>query len=294
MQTKKLKKQYAAFSEFVRDVAQICHNAQVYNRPSSQLFQDAGRLRELFRAELQKLVEDGTITAEDTVLPDLGPLPEAEDSPVPEDGEGEEEEEGDEDDEDDESDDDRRRSASRRRGGRKLDRDDEAYKRRARPPKVYTPHEGRIHAVLRGLRSLKHLNGDPLAQPFEKLPDKQATPDYYAAIKNPIALDTIKRRARRKKYQNVDEALEDIELMFENAKQYNEDESQIYKDAVELQKQARVFVEQEKRKPDSDFEGEEGRRHVPEIAYKGEVWRVGKLRWRFRCIEVSRANHGRR
>lgn len=234
--------------------------------------------------ELQKLVDDGTITAEEAVLPDLGEIPEAEDSPPPaEDDEGEEEEEEeDEDDEDDDSDEDGGRRRSRRGGrqstaGRKSDaKDIESQKKRGRPPKVFTPLEARIHALLKGLRKFKHPNGDLLIVPFERLPDKQATPDYYATIKNPIALDLIKRKAKRKKYQNVDQVMRDVELMFENAKEYNEEDSQLYQDALELQRQARLLAEQEKAKPDNDFEDEDGRRPVPEILHKGEIWKVGK------------------
>jgi chromatin structure-remodeling complex subunit RSC1/2 len=257
-------------------VALICHNAQVYNRPSSHFFQDAGRLREIFKEELQKLVNDEVITSEDAVLPDLGPLPEAEDSPPPE--EDEEDEEEDEEDDDDDSDDEGGRRRKRGHGGRKYDsRDDQPQKSGRRPPKVFTPLEARIHAFLKGLRKFKHPDGELLVLPFERLPDKLATPDYYSTIKNPIALDLIRKKAKRKKYQNLDQVLADIELMFENAKVYNEEDSQIYKDAVELQSQARILAEQEKSKPDDQYEDEEGRRPVPELLHKGEIWRVGKL-----------------
>ncbi|KAI2471168.1 hypothetical protein F4781DRAFT_388222 [Annulohypoxylon bovei var. microspora] len=282
IRTKKLKKQYTTFSEFVRDVALISHNAMVYNRPSSEFFQSAVRLREIFKVELQKLVDDGTIKPEEAVLPDLGEIPEAEDSPPPDPEDEEEEDEDDEeDDEDDDSDDDGVRRRGRRGGrrssasGRKAERDDDSHKKRGRPPKVFTPLEARIHALMKGLRKFKHPNGELLIVPFERLPDKQATPDYFAAIKNPIAMDLIKRKAKRKKYQNVDQALRDLDLMFDNAKQYNEEDSQLYSDAVELQRQAHILADQEKAKPDNDFEDEDGRRPLPEIVHKGEVWRIG-------------------
>ncbi|RYP15337.1 hypothetical protein DL765_005771 [Monosporascus sp. GIB2] len=284
IRTKKLKKQYTAFSEFVRDVALIAHNAQVYNRPSSEYFRNAARLREIFKEELQKLVDEGTITPEDAILPDLGEIPEAEDSPPP-DEDDEDADEDDEDDEDDDDDDDSDDEGGRRRGrrggrystlGRRSDaKDDDAHKKRGRPPKVFTPLEARIHALLKGLRRFRHPSGELLVAPFEKLPDKQATPDYYAMIKNPIALDAIKRKAKRKKYQNVDQALRDLDLMFDNAKLYNEETSRLYKDAVELQRQAHLLADQEKARPDNEFEDEDGRRPVPEIHHRGEVWRVG-------------------
>ncbi|KAI1749054.1 hypothetical protein F4782DRAFT_542453 [Xylaria castorea] len=285
IRTKKLKKQYTAFSEFVRDVALISHNAQVYNRPSSQVFKDALRLREVFQGELQKLIDDETITAEEAALPDLGEIPEADESPDEEedvDMEEDEDEDEEDDEEDEESsdneDDDDSRGRRRRRGraGRNFgSRAGESQKLRGRPPKVFTPVEARIYSLLQGLRKLKHPDGNLLIYPFEKLPDKTSNPDYYTTIANPIALDLIKRKYKRKKYQNVDQALQDIDLMFENAKAYNIETSQLYEDAVQLQNHARELVEQGKTRPDNDFEDENGRRPVSEIHHRGEIWRVG-------------------
>ncbi|KAI0423843.1 hypothetical protein F5Y09DRAFT_326235 [Xylaria sp. FL1042] len=297
IRTKKLKKQYTAFAEFVRDVALISHNAQVYNRPSSQVFKDAVRLREVFQEELQKLVEDETITLEDAALPDLGEIPDADDSPdEDEDEDMQEDEDDDEDDEDDEEpsdddddddDDDDGRGHRRRRGrfGRKSgSRTGESQKAYARPPKVFTAVEARIYSLLQGLRKLKHPNGDLLIYHFERLPDKASNPGYYTAISNPVALDMIKRKCKRKKYQDVDQAMQDINLMFENAKEYNIETSQLYKDAVQLQNHARELAEQEKTRPDNDFEDENGRRPVSEIHHRGEIWRVGD--W----VHITNAN----
>lgn len=285
-QAKLGKKTYQAFNEFVRDVTRICHNAQVYNRPSAPIFSDAGRLMEVFKEKLAEMVEDGEITAEDAQIPDLGPLPEFEDSPPPEDEEEEadenDDEEEEEDDEDEDSDDEggRRRSGRRgrqaaaRKGG---DDDEDAHKKRGRPPKVFTPIEARIQALLKGLRRFKNEKGQLRIHHFEKLPDKAELPGYYAAIRNPIALDTIKKKHKRKKYLSVDQALQDLELMFDNAKQYNEEGSEVYQDAVELAKQARILAEQEKAKPDDDFRDDDGKLPLSSVEHKGETWRVGKF-----------------
>ncbi|KAF8866168.1 Bromodomain-containing protein [Acephala macrosclerotiorum] len=282
------KKQYSTFKDYIRDFFLITHNAQTYNRPSAPVWDDSIALRDLFKAELRKLVQDGVITAEDAEGPDLGPLPEFEDSPPPnpEDEEEEEEDEDDEDDEDEDTDDERpkrrkkgrRSSATVKRDG-KLDAGDkddpEAQKKRGRPPKVHTPMEARINTLLKGLRKFKNPGGDLKILPFEKLPDKSVMPEYYQEIKNPIAMDLIKRKAKRKKYHSVDQALKDLELMFENAKVYNLETSQVYKDAVDLQKEARILAEHEKKKPDSDFVDEDGRLPLPEILYNNEIWKVG-------------------
>jgi chromatin structure-remodeling complex subunit RSC1/2 len=280
-----LKKNYNTFSEFVKDVAQICHNAQVYNRPSAPIFEAAVRLRNLFKEKLQEYVKKGTIKPEEAELPDLGEIPEVEDSPPPEvdeEGEGEEDEEDEDEDEDDSDDEGTRRRGKRRgrrSGGKKdLGEDDEdvPLKKRGRPPKVFTPLEARIYALLKGLRKFKNENGELRVLPFEKLPDKALAKDYYAVVKNPIALDGIKRNYKRKKYHSVDQVLADLDLLFENAKLYNEDGSGVYEDAVELQKQAHLLAEQEKAKPDDQFRDEDGKLPLTSIEYKGEVWKVGK------------------
>jgi chromatin structure-remodeling complex subunit RSC1/2 len=246
-------------------------------------------LRELFRLELAKLVDKNIITAADAELPDLGEIPEVEDSPPPgpddEEAEDEEEDEEEEDDDDDSEDDGarkprRRGRPSTKREGSKIDdgsKDDpDSHKKRGRPPKVHTPMEARINAVLKGLRKFKNPGGDLKILHFEKLPDKVVMPEYYQDIKNPIAMDLIKRKAKRKKYQSVDQVMKDLELLFENAKAYNLEDSQIYRDAVDLQREARLLAEQEKKKPDSNYVDEDGRLPLSEISHKGETWKVGE------------------
>lgn len=285
-----LRKQYLSFSEFVKDVAQICHNAQVYNRPSAPIFGAAVRLREVFKQKLQELVQKGQITEDDAKIPDLGELPPVEESPLASEGEDsaeddeEEDEEEEEDDEEEEySDEDVRYRLGRGRGRtsafghleRDGDGDEDAHKKRGRPPSVLTPTEARIYSILKGLRKFKTDDGSPLVLPFEKLPDKAVVPDYYQTITNPIALDSIRKKAKRKKYQNVDHLMADIELMFGNAKIYNEDDSAVYEAAVELRKQADILANQEKARPDEDFRDDDGRLPLSHIDYRGEAWRVG-------------------
>lgn len=222
----------------------------------------------------------------------MGELPPVEESPSQqsedEDEEGRNNEDDDEDDEDDEeeetdedSDDEdykgrRGRRYTSDRGSRSNDKDARFQQKRGRPPMVLTPTEARIFSLLKELRKIKDADGNALAVPFERLPDKTIVPDYYQIIANPVALDNIKKKAKRKKYQTVDQALSDLELMFENAKTYNEDDSPVYEAAVKLQQQARVLAEQEKLKPDDDFRDEDGKLPLASIEYSGETWRVGK------------------
>jgi len=233
---------------------------------------------DVFREKLNELVKNGAITAQEAEIPDYGPLPEFEDSPPPDEDEEDEEEDEEEEESSEEDDDDsdeggRRR---RRRRGRGKKDDDDTYMKRQRPPKVFTPLEGRANELLKGLRKYKNESGQVAINNFERLPDKTERPEYYAAIRNPISLDLIKKKLKRKKYTNIDQVLQDLELMFENAKAYNKEGSEIHTDAIELQKQARMLTAQEKARPDDDFRDEAGRLPLDFIDYQGERWRVGK------------------
>ncbi|EJU05536.1 hypothetical protein DACRYDRAFT_74776 [Dacryopinax primogenitus] len=72
---------------------------------------------------------------------------------------------------------------------------------------------------------------------FKELPDPTMYPDYYGIITNPIALSVIKRRTYAGYYRSVPQFREDWKLMFDNARSYNTEESQVYEDAVVLEKE---------------------------------------------------------
>jgi len=209
LKSKLLIKGYKKFPEFVRDCALISHNAQTYNRPEAGAYQDALVIREIFEKEFRKLAELNVITAEEAALPDLGEIPPASPRPIEEEEEVEEEDEDDEDDEDedmDDSDDDGKKRKKRgprsmaaitkREGGAKdgsqKGGEIDPRKRRGRPPRVDTPMEARIKAVLKGIRKFKNDAGHIVIHQFEKLPDKTTMPEYYQEIKEPIAIELIK------------------------------------------------------------------------------------------------------
>ena len=285
------RKEYGDVKEYVRDFALIVHNAQIYNRPNSVPVKDVKYLEKLFNDEMRKLADEGIVKEEDLIFPDLGEIPDATPEPdIPSEEEIEEEEEDgeneDEEDEDaDDSDEDgpKKRRKGRKSGGRKKDatededgKGDDQRKKRGRPPKVDTPMEARIKAVLKGIRKPKDGPGALKIRHFERMPDKTQNPHYYQEIKNPIALDLIKRKAKRKKYQSLDHFMADIKLMFNNAMAYNEDASEIYQDAAELLQEAQTLADAEKAKPDSDFIDDEGRLPLPQgILYKNNMWKVG-------------------
>ncbi|KAJ4987285.1 chromatin structure-remodeling complex protein RSC2 [Stagonosporopsis vannaccii] len=289
---------YKSFSEFVRHLALIPHNAQVYNRQDSQAYVDALDLKKAIEAELKRLVAAGTVTAAAAALPYLGEIPE-QDPLLPDDDEEDDDEEDEEELEMDDDDDDddggggegkrkRRRgprstaAIAKREGGarareeREKHDDPESRKKRGRPPRVDTPMEARIKAIMKAIRKPRNQANKLMVSAFERVPDKAVMPEYHAEIRNPMAMDILKRKLKRKKYTSVDHFMLDVELMFDNAKQYNEEESQIYKDAVHLQKEARKVAKAEKEKPDTDFVMDEGRIPMPNgILHNGELWKVG-------------------
>ncbi|PPR01936.1 hypothetical protein CVT24_001275 [Panaeolus cyanescens] len=79
-------------------------------------------------------------------------------------------------------------------------------------------------------------DGRALAVPFLRKPPKRQYPDYYELIKKPIALDDIKKQLDSDAYSSIEDVKADFELLFGNAKQYNQTESEIFQDAKELLK----------------------------------------------------------
>ncbi|XP_026322963.1 protein polybromo-1 isoform X2 [Hyposmocoma kahamanoa] len=79
-------------------------------------------------------------------------------------------------------------------------------------------------------------NDRSMSEPFWKLPSRRAYPDYYKEIKNPVSLNQIKNKIRRGSYGTLSEVAGDMNIMFENAKQYNVPSSLLYKHAVKLQR----------------------------------------------------------
>jgi ATP-dependent helicase STH1/SNF2 len=84
--------------------------------------------------------------------------------------------------------------------------------------------------------TIQSLHSEPRQRAFLflDLPSKKMYPQYYVMIAKPIALDIIKKKIKNKSYRNVKQFKEDFHLMFENAKTFNEEGSQVYVDACEL------------------------------------------------------------
>ncbi|XP_061114170.1 polybromo 1, like isoform X3 [Conger conger] len=78
--------------------------------------------------------------------------------------------------------------------------------------------------------------GRRLCDLFMVKPSKKDYPDYYKIILEPMDLRTIEHNIRSEKYLTEEALLDDLKLMFRNARHYNEEGSQVYNDANVLEK----------------------------------------------------------
>ncbi|KAJ5803999.1 uncharacterized protein N7518_000302 [Penicillium psychrosexuale] len=74
-----------------------------------------------------------------------------------------------------------------------------------------------------------------IIDPFMKPPPRSYYPDYYMIIQNPIAVDTIQKKVKRADYQSLREFRNDIHLLCQNARTYNEDGSVLFQDANDIE-----------------------------------------------------------
>ena len=74
-----------------------------------------------------------------------------------------------------------------------------------------------------------------IIEPFMKPPPKSQYPDYYMIIQHPMAMDMIKKKINREDYQTVDEFRDDVHLLCQNARTYNEDGSVLFQDANDIE-----------------------------------------------------------
>lgn len=74
-----------------------------------------------------------------------------------------------------------------------------------------------------------------IIEPFMKPPPRSQYPDYYVVIQSPIAMDMIKRKLNKEEYNSCKDFFDDIRLMCNNARTYNEDGSILFQDANRIE-----------------------------------------------------------
>ncbi|MXQ79712.1 hypothetical protein E5288_WYG006971 [Bos mutus] len=118
------------------------------------------------------------------------------------------------------------------------------------PPPEYinTKKNGRLTNQLQYLQKVvlkalwKHSFSWPFQQPVDAV--KLKLPDYYTIIKNPMDLNTIKKRLEHKYYVKASECIEDFNTMFSNCYLYNKPGDDIVLMAQALEKLFRQKLSQ--------------------------------------------------
>uniref|UniRef100_G3TCC2 Bromodomain testis-specific protein n=1 Tax=Loxodonta africana TaxID=9785 RepID=G3TCC2_LOXAF len=123
------------------------------------------------------------------------------------------------------------------------------------PPPEYinTKKNGRLTNQLQYLQKVvlkalwKHSFSWPFQQPVDAV--KLKLPDYYTIIKNPMDLNTIKKRLEHKYYVKASECIDDFNTMFSNCYLYNKPGDDIVLMAQALEK---LFVQKLSQMPQEE------------------------------------------
>lgn len=93
----------------------------------------------------------------------------------------------------------------------------------------------------------------PICSPFIEMvdPERDGAPDYFDYIKEPMALNEVKKKLQNNKYDTIQAWERDVNLIWENAKTYNGDDTLFTHMAMEA---ALWFKEKMKRFPSTQEE----------------------------------------
>ncbi|KRZ07951.1 Protein polybromo-1, partial [Trichinella zimbabwensis] len=97
-----------------------------------------------------------------------------------------------------------------------------------------TQYREKLLSVYNAVVNYRDQTGRVVAMAFMEKPSKKLYPDYYKVIPEPIDLHMIKAAIDSDRYTSSQALAADFELLFENARHYNEDYSAIYTDANTL------------------------------------------------------------
>ncbi|EKM61618.1 uncharacterized protein PHACADRAFT_84173 [Phanerochaete carnosa HHB-10118-sp] len=85
-------------------------------------------------------------------------------------------------------------------------------------------------------------NGRVLSAEFMELPNKKQWAIYYRLIKKPQCLENIFKRLKRKEYHTPVDFANDVELVFSNALEFNQEHTEIWEDAIVLRDHFRQLM----------------------------------------------------
>ncbi|CAG8533481.1 12468_t:CDS:2 [Ambispora leptoticha] len=148
-----------------------------------------------------------------------------------------------------------------------------------------TEFQKELRKIWYSIKNNKDSKGRQMTLLFEALPDKGEYPDYYEEIHQPIALDNIESKINANEYPDLKTFYADFNLMFENAKTYNAEGSQIYQDAVQLQKLAQKLT-------GVKSNGGEDLEAIEETIYKDEKYQIGDFVELVNKLDSAKPNIG--
>lgn len=85
--------------------------------------------------------------------------------------------------------------------------------------------------------------GRPAVNDFLTLPSRDAIPDYFKRTKMPIAIDMIEAKLNNREFPTLTSLESYWKRLVQNAKDYNERESLIHKDAERIRKIVTAFMQ---------------------------------------------------
>uniref|UniRef100_A0A915DFK5 Protein polybromo-1 n=1 Tax=Ditylenchus dipsaci TaxID=166011 RepID=A0A915DFK5_9BILA len=110
----------------------------------------------------------------------------------------------------------------------------------SRIPRNVSKEQQQMHSLLDALITFRDSSQDGrvLSEAFMKLPSRAEYPEYYDVIRKPMDLARVRSKLQpTNQYDSLKALVADLNLVFDNACKFNEPDSQIYKDALTLQKE---------------------------------------------------------
>ncbi|KAL1867575.1 hypothetical protein Plec18167_008575 [Paecilomyces lecythidis] len=248
----KLKRhEYPTLTALESDLKRMISNAKTYNQKSSQVFADAERVRKILSNHMPKInpaYKDPKYVAFPTPLPDEEPGDEGAAEPNVSPKESSEEQQKS-----------RLRSTSTAIG--KSNKEETTFE----GDSLQTAQD----KIISELINLKDAEGTEVGLPFVNKPDRNLYKDYYEIIQHPVSLRAIQRQVRgtdgRKSGTRTTtfptwlSFEEEMEYIWRNAREFNEDGSEIFIYAGILEDHFKGRVAEAKRVvPDDIQEGADG------------------------------------
>ncbi|XP_053378046.1 protein polybromo-1-like isoform X6 [Mercenaria mercenaria] len=219
--------EYRSFDDMDRDIALMVHNAKTFNEPKSLIYKDACTLKKVFDVKKREL-EHRKSNAKSS---------------------------------------ERHRKSSKRRKKIRSDSpkrtgtrgttnvqkltaqfaaleypepidptDIMEYEEDSGAETVMSEEENPMWHLFNAVKNYTTTDGLKIIDPYMKLPSKRYYPDYYEEIKKPLSVINVQKKLKTGGYAGLDDLYADLNLVFENAKRYNADESIIFKNSCLLQK----------------------------------------------------------